>query len=785
MNKIKYIFRFTLLMIFVSVTCVYSQESGEVGGKDKIIISGKTYYLHVVKKGEGFYGIAKKYGVSQKEIHEANPQAIFGLKPGDILHIPVISGRNSNPSEIEESAEFAYHTVEKGQTLYFLSRKYNVNIDEIKKYNAGLDQKLIIGAIIKIPIPQERYLNTSENGAYIYLLVKPKETLYSISQRYSVDIKDIIIANPGLKGGILKIDSKIRIPQSKIVKKDLPVKVNKTPLEDADYIYYRIKSGDTFYSIAKAYHLNQDVLDESNPDLRPDDLDIGYLVRIPKKAIKRNEDGNQSEEDFIIHSIRRKETLYSIAKKYEISVKDIKEANPTIMFSNIRKGTKLRIPTPAYLAKKKIEEEKLSIPEISDENIVQWDSIGVDCNEYNYEIGREQIKVAVLLPFNIEETKKANIITRIVDDKEVETTRKEPVLASKSKSFVEFYEGVLMAVDSMKKQGINIHLYTYDTAPDTNKVIEILNKPELKTMDFIIGPAYTSNLSLVSSFSYKYGIKMIYPLSNINSELNQNPYMFQVNSPESLLQDKYAEYIVSKHVNSRIIILKSKESDPEEEHLCELIKNKLYLKYLPNGILPDFKETTFSEQDVQGIEALMNKDKQNVVVVPSTKEADVSKIITTLHGVAESSISDIKLIGLGSWLRFQTINAEDIYDMNTEIITSYAIDYELKSTKDFILKFRQWYQTEPFAVSPYFIRPDRYSRFSKYGIWGFDIMYYFLNARVRYGKKFEYCISGLNSEQVQFNFHFKRSENWGGFYNDGLFILRFAPSLDIYRVPLQ
>ena len=103
--------------------------------------------LHIVQKGEGFYGIAKKYGVSQKEIHDANPKSIFGLKPGDVLHIPVIKGRNNDVSQIEDSNEFVYHTIEKGQTLYFLSRKYNVTIDDIKKYNVGADQNLIIGSI--------------------------------------------------------------------------------------------------------------------------------------------------------------------------------------------------------------------------------------------------------------------------------------------------------------------------------------------------------------------------------------------------------------------------------------------------------------------------------------------------------------------------------------------------------------------------------------------------------------------------------------------------------------
>ena len=91
-----------------------------------------------------------------------------------------------------------------------------------------------------------------------------------------------------------------------------------------------------------------------------------------------------------------------------------------------------------------------------------------------------------------------------------------------------------------------------------------------------------------------------------------------------------------------------------------------------------------------------------------------------MHGVVElSSDKQVKLIGFGDWLKYQTINAEEIHDLNTDILTSYALDYEDTVTNEFLNKYRSWYNTEPFAVAPYFIRPGRNSKFSKYGIWGF------------------------------------------------------------------
>ncbi len=771
MNKL--VLKYIVLLFFV-VLCsfsVYSQEN------NKVIIEGKTYYLHIVQKGEGFYGIAKKYGVSQKEIHDANPTSIFGLKPGDILHIPVIKGRNTTEEQIDNN-EFVYHTIEKGQTLYFLSRKYNVTVEEIKKYNVGADKNLIIGSIIKIPV--NTISAKKSDDTFIYHNVEPKETLYAISTKYGVPINDIVESNPALQSGILEIGSTIRIPKSKVKLAGEQSLKNKR-LEDEQYIYHRIQVGDTFYSLSQKYQISKEAIYESNPDLNADDLALGFLVRIPKAEIFREKQRISQKEDFIIHTVKRKETVYSIAKSYHLNVEDIELANPTLILSNIKKGSKLKIPTVAYLARLQQQKKALDQGFTDGGEMNKVDSIFVECGSYDYYLNKETIYVAVMLPFDVEATKKANIITKIENDEEIELEREEPILSNRSRSFVEFYEGVLLALDSLKKQGVNIHMYTYDTAPDTNKVKQILSQPELRNVDFIIGPAYTNNLPLVSKFSYENGIKLIYPLSNKNPEINKNPYLIQVNTPDSLMYDKYASYIINKSKESRILILKSKEPGSLETTFCNTLKDQLYSKYIPMGVSPNYIEVAFSQQDIQAIEALLDSENPNVVVIPSPKEADISKIVTTLHGVVELTNKQVCLVGFGDWLKYQTINAEEIHDLNTDIITSYALDYNDVATNDFIGKYRSWFNTEPFAVAPYFIRPGMNSKFSKYGIWGFDVAYYFLSARVQFGKQFEYCLSNYKTSQIQFNFDFGRLENWGGIYNKGLFVLSFKPNLEIER----
>ncbi|MCW3807689.1 LysM peptidoglycan-binding domain-containing protein [Plebeiibacterium marinum] len=777
MNQLFSCLYIIIIFYVLNIPFVSAQEP------DKVVVSGKTYYLHEVQQGEGFYRIAKKYGVTQKEIHDANPNSLFGLKAGDLLYIPVIEGRKESGVQQDSDKEFIYHTIDQGQTLYYLSRKYNVSIEDIKKYNVGADQKLLIGSIFKIPVYQRKDGGATVN--YIYHQVEPKETLYGISKKYNVSISEIIKSNPALQSGIIEIGTKIRIPKQAIQDKIINTpKVVKEKMEDENFIYHRIVTGDTFYSLSKKYNVAKNAIYVANPDLNPDDLSVGYVVRVPKAEIEIEQSKEDPQQDFITHVVKRKETVYSIARKYSVKVEDLEEANPTLVLSNIKKGSRLKIPGIEYLKRKK--EQELVEDDVVREKMVthMGDSVFVDCGLYDYTLSKENISVALLLPFDVAATKEANVITKIVDDEEVEMAREEPVLSNRSRSFVEFYEGVLMALDSVKKQGVNIELYTYDTAPDTNKVKAILERPELKNVDFIIGPAFTSNLSLVSEFSYQNGIKMIYPLSNKDPEINRNPYLIQVNTPDSLVYDKYVSYISSQSEGSRVLVLKSKEPGSLENQFCNKLKDQIYLKYIPLGQKPNYLEVSFSEQDVQAIDALLDDSHPNIVVIPSPEEADISKIITTLHGVVDGSDKNVKLIGFGDWLKYQTINAEEVHNLNTEIISSYALDYNSELTKNFVMKYRKWYHTEPFAVSPFFIRPGRNAKYSKYGIWGYDVAYYFLNARIKYGKQFEYCLPHYKANQVQFNFDFERYGNWGGLYNRGLYVIRFGKELEVERTEL-
>ena len=777
----------TLLMLFSFSAFFFSHADAQITSS-KIIIDGKTYYLYKVQPGEGLYRISKNFGVSQKEILEVNPDISSGLKAGQLIKIPVISGRNSNEQELKGSENYIYHTVEKGQTVFFISQKYHVPEDVIYANNPGSRQKLIEGTIIKIPVDKiEKGSPDIKDGKFVMHKVRSKETLYGLSKKYHVTQKAIIDANPALKGGVLPVGSTLRIP---VVSKqaDEPKSADTSSekgriYEDDKYEYYKILPGETLYSIARKFNADIKAVREANKGVNEDDLPVGYMLRIPKASIKENTpETAQQGPLFKYHKVKRRETLYSISRKYNVDVDILRKVNSDLNVDKLKKGMMLKIPTQNWFEQvyqqkeEKVKKEMPAIVKTAEDSLAY-----ADCISYDYSAEKPVIKVGLLLPFNVYDSKKVNIITEVDDNgEEIKKEREEKIISNKSKVFVEFYEGMLLALDTLKKEGTNVELFVYDTHSDsTDKIKDILRKPEMAELDMIIGPAYAINLQPVSEFARKHDIKLVYPFSKINPELKTNPEIFQV-SPVDTLLFPVIESEILKHVKGkRIIMIRTKDNSHYENKLSRELKEQIFWDSFQTGIQPDYVEYRFVQGELNGLEELFVKGAENVVIIPSKNEAYVSSIVTTIAGITRNHHIDVTLWGLPDWLRFQSLKPEDVHQLNGHIFSYYAMDYNDPETIAFVNKFRSWYHTEPIAISPYFQKAGVRSHFSRYGIWGYDVSYYFINALKTYGKNFEYCLDEYDVHLIQSNFRFRHISNWGGMYNTGLFILNFTPGFEL------
>lgn len=786
-----------IILVFTTFYSVVTAQDNQNQSGRRIVIDGKEYYLHVVQQGEGFYSIARQYNVTQQEIIEANPDLEEGLKRDQVIKIPVIEGRNDSRQKIERSGGFILHSVERGQTAWFISRKYDVDIEDIFEYNAGAEDQLIVGSIIRIPVKEKEETETSpDNGDFTYHEVQPGNTLYSIAQNFDTTVDEIIENNPALRTGNLLPGTVIRIPRYSAPGKEQTASAEEKDygaIQSEDYIYHEIRPGQTLYSISRSYQVDLADIQDANPDVDTDDLTPGYMLRIPRQAedaLSASDQPQSDREFFDRHKVRRKETLFSISRQYNVDMETIRRVNPEVDFSNLKKGTELKIPMDQWFVQNLsgIQEKQAEQRDLPDSLKVETFAPREHLCENATGIGHARpARVALLLPFALDETDEANIIEKVENGDTIRTARKYPVIARRSRIFAEFYEGVLLALDELKEKNVNVDLSVYDISGENGDVELVLNSnPDLKEVDMIIGPARSDDLDVVSRFTIEHQIKLVYPLSNVNPVLDRNPYAFQVNTPDTLLFDKMTNEIVQQSESYNLLAIVPEGNDSYASAFLDKLRQKVFFNEFALNKEINYREyRMMGKEDMTNLEALLDPLKKNYVVVPTNSEATISKIVPTLAGIAEKGKVKISLFGMTEWLRAQSIEPEDMFTLNTQLFTFFAFDYESRKTKAFIEKYRDWYHTEPHAVSSYFQNSSSSSGYSRYGAWGYDVAYYFISALTQRGEYFEYCPDPLmDAQPVQFNFSFKRISNWGGFYNDGMFLLKFLPGYKVDRVPL-
>ncbi|MGQ1946469.1 LysM peptidoglycan-binding domain-containing protein [Geofilum sp. OHC36d9] len=781
-----------LFLILASFDAGLSQTQTINNSTNKIQLNGKEYYLHVVKNGEGLYRISVDYGVSMSEILKANNDINEKLQVGQIIRIPVIDGRNSDSSELQQSRAFIFHTVEKGQTAYFVARKYGITVEQLYSFNPGTENGLVLGAILQIPVegnntnalqPADGDGNKINSG--VTHIVQPKETLYGIARLYGTSVDAIIHDNPGLRDGILGIGDKIKIPARQSVSNEQNApSVGETSagfISGDNYLYHLIEPGQTFYSISRRYLIDVAELRAANPGLNEDDLKVGYLLRIPRSGIQSMTLDQQTDDSqlFVNHKVKRKETLFGISREYHVDMDIIKKVNPGVNFSSLNKGTIIRIPRDEWFAGNArmalVEQQK----QLSTDSTLGAAYDFTHCVP-NKEIGYARpVRVALLLPFD------ANQSSLYYDDKDsLRFTRSIQTAQRRSKVFMEFYSGTLLALDSLKRAGVNVEMSVFDIAPDSLVLKRVLSNPWLAQCDLIIGPGLAGELPLVSKFAQTHSIPLVYPISNNSrNELYSNPYLYQVNTPDSLMFDQMADDIVKQASGSSLLVILPPENEIEANLLVLKIKERAS-RLLAEGRKIKYQEYRPGNNDLVSIQTLVSKNSENYIVVPSVVPAEISKIIPVLTGVKEKARVNLSLFGRSEWLRMQTIEPENIYALNTTLFNSFIIDYNDAATRRFISRYRSWFHTEPHAISPYFQYSDATSAYSRFGIWGYDVTLFFISAMVQYGRNFDLCLPLVKHDEIQFRFDFKRVSNWGGFYNNGLFKLRFTPDLQTIQEPL-
>ncbi|WP_372751851.1 LysM peptidoglycan-binding domain-containing protein [Labilibaculum sp.] len=585
-------------------------------------------------------------------------------------------------------------------------------------------------------------------------LVKEKQTLFSISRAYGVDLAVIMQVNRKTEASV-KIGEILRIP---VVESDAtlsPVLVKK---EDANFFYHVVKKGDTLYSLSKIYEVDMSMITTSNPNMGPS-LRLGTIIKVPKVEKKKViSQVPKHDKKYYYHIIQKGDTESSIARKFFMNLRKFRKLNPQIKGKALKIGDWVRIPRylvpPEYFVEKKPIKDTVDQKPFVDTLFSKLVAKPVSQNK---------IRIALFLPLYLEANDSINKILSRRDTITIIKERNPKILFNKSHDFIRFYQGILLAVDSLQKEGLSVDLHVFDTEKNSTTVRSILSRLETTELDFIIGPVYPNTYSLVADFAKRKRVPVISPLSQRNSDLQTNPFVIQLNTSIQSICRKISDFVsYDLDVTNLIVVHPDRYEHLSEYSLVTDIERNMFEKgrYWENeGI--SYQKISFDEYGIFGIERLLRDTCENVILIPSTLQPYVENIISNLNVLSQHY--DIRLMGFPVWQRYNSLDAELFYNLNLSVITPYNIDYKEDKIVDFVADFRGEFSCEP----------------NDFSFRAYDMCRFFSIAVSKFGTSFPDHLNEIKLDLLQSNYSFKRVNAFGGIENQGVHLVNYSRDFKI------
>lgn len=793
------------IVLLLLVICCSLQLNAQ---ERRIQENGKNYLIHEVQKGETIFSLSKAYNLDKKELLNANPDLIFGLKTGQELRIPVDEIEKEEPllePQKEELPKFHTYRVKRRDGLHFIAKRYHVEVEDILKYNPDLrEEGLKRGMKLSIPDADDlKRIREEQKQRQAQAKVEEEkkstpvtkthrvsgnETLYSIAKKYNRSIAAILEANPDAKNG-LPIGMVLTIPEEKEQVKEEDVKKQ-------GFFIHLVETGETFWGLEREYRVTRDVLEKYNPALA-NGLQAGLRIRIPvSEELPDIEVEPVNEDAFIKHQVKKGETLYSLSNHYHIKISDLKKSNPVLAYRGLMAGEFILVPKAVQPQEAVVvdqpEENERSLKREEEPEPVEHigplrHTIQVVHRELpetckpDFTAAYEKYDVALLLPLYLEANDTVNHlpVTReeMLQDslwmsqfedasqlpEDTFKIREDVIVYPRSENFIQFYEGVLLAVDSLKRAGMKIELHVFDTNQEYAVVDSLVKLDFFRELDLIIGPVFPNLQESVADFAYQNRIPMVSPLSSAGNFEDSNPWYFKVNPTKDYLVRQTADYIGEEYFNKNLIVLEMGEyKHLEEATLVDLCREKFFSTgFLEGDSEVRFHKYNFNHEGYWGLRRILSKTRENVFIIPSETEAQVSVAVSNINSLSEDF--PVTLVGLSNFQRYRSIQPEYFHHANLHLLSPYFIDYYAPLTNRFIKDYRDNFSAEP----------------TQFSFQGYDVAYYFMSALYQYGKDFKDCLPYHHVDLTQGEFYFDQVNRYGGYMNRGLFVVNYFKNYEV------
>ena len=616
-----------------------------------------NYQRHIVKKGETVYSISKKFNVSEATIYQLNPDLKHVIKIGVILILP------NNGEEVIISIK--KHRVRKRETIKSIATKYDISKDLLKKYN------------------KELYAREPNKGERIDIPV------FNVIALSNTTNKETLTANDTIK-------------KHKVLPKE------------------------TKYGIARKYDITIAELEVLNPNMAKN-LAIGEEIIVPKKEISSNAILVEDDDKYEFYEVLPKEGFFRLKVKFGLSQEEIIALNPYAV-EGLKKGMILKIP--------KIN-NTLDVQEFQAVNLA------------DYILNTSKKKLAVMLPF------KLNRID--LDSLSVNTD----LLKSDGtlRAAIDFYSGVLMAAEFAKDKGISTEITIYDTEGKVSKVGQIMSLNNFNEIDAVIGPLLSKNIEKAASSLQSENIPVFSPLSKV--KLKEYPNLYQTIPSNKLMETAMLDFIIKRLDTINIIVITGKEWTQRKGTIMTAIPSA-------KTIVPEEGNYLYLED----IQIQLDTVKENWVILDSDNPILVSNVVGLLNGFPEIILDEDDVeIGKNN-IRLFAVNksrAFDYHDVSNVHLANLNFTYPSSN------KHYDYDLMVPFLVSyknKYGVMPNHYA------IRGFDVTYDVLLRLANAMTLEEASVSDIKTEYIENKFQYLNMSN-SGYKNQAFYIMKYNNELKL------
>lgn len=560
--------------------------------------------------------------------------------------------------------------------------------------------------------------------SYYLHTVQPGQTLYSICKAYGANIDEVKSLNDK-KDNALSLYEVLKVPYT-----------DPFVQQDDKFYYHKVVKGETFYSIARLYKIKPKRLLKFNEGYAQNQpLAVGAVVKLPLAEIDLSVLG----EEEIEASVGKKQEIRPVRPVRNESVKKVEEASVTDILQDalMQKNEKTEQEPEKETTTVIGATDKMEIPDYISEVVMPVDPF---------------VKVALLLPFS------AKDYPVFVDT----LVEKMPVqISARSEQFISFYEGVLLAVDSLKNQGYKVNLKVFDTERSAEKMYTMVDEIDRFHPDLIIGPVYGSVYKALMDDLTNKNIPVIYPLSSRSEEFGVYPDFIQVNPSMKALTVAMSDRLREEAEEANLVCLNLTGNEVSHSDLEDI---RLFKEYMHRIGSMNFYDWNTSAVPLDGLRLQLLPDRENIIILPTTKEAEVSKILPVLSALTDGY--RITVVGFPEWQAFTSVDHETYFKLNTKIFTYSYVDNTTEPAKRFALKYRKYFYTEP----------------NNLAYKAFDMSLYFIELAAKYRDRTLDALEFYPRNGDFSRFYFQKMEGQAGKENQGFYIVNFGSD---YRLKIE